>query len=905
MKIATTLLWLFAGALLALTPAIISITGRASAEPQSYEAALEDYQADRFGDAERVLRAVLTKSPDNVQARLLLGWALWSQGRYDEALLAFKGVLHDAPAQRAPSWDERAAFNLPRDIGLIDNPDLAEARQGLGWTYFKKGWFRSALAEFELLKARFPNWDDPDLGRGYALLALGQLDRAQADFREYTSRAGNTRLAERAWGNLLTAQGQPEKAIAHYERALALKPGWADVQSDLAWSYAAVGHDAEAERLFNALKPSRPVEWETGMARIALNRGQLDQAEDALDRVAAKRPGYGRALEVGRLLHARRYKAFDAAWALYREGKAKQAADAFAALLAPPGALSPSARVSALNGLGWSRFALKDVDGAEHAFRESLDAKPNGPEATAGLGWIALEHRDWARAEKAFADAAAAEPGLAPAKTGITALRHARFGDYDRAWELYYAGKPAEALQAFERLQKAPGDLPSEKLPLVTAGIAWSRFALGQVDEAEHIFVELARASGEGGGEGRAGLGWVAIRRGRLDQARARFADALATAPRQVAAERGFAELRRLEAPELESAWTAYGRGKFSDAIAGFRKVADSATIAQTYRTEATRGLAWALLRSHKASEALPLFDTLVTTSPDADALLGRGRALSDVGRHAAAVEELKRAAALAPSSVDIMVAEGWAVLRGGDPKGAEEIFLRAYAVAPASAEVNRSIAWARVRQHRPGDAMAPFRYALGQAPGAVDDTEFRTLVKSKEYTDLKRDLGWGYITWHGFEAARKVFEEMVGQDRQDGDALFGLGYALYRLGQYANARATLDRAIAAKHRPGAHVVWLVFPDAGTFPILTDPWSIRGWAALFANDVPRARAAFRQSLERDPELVSSLAGLGRALQQSGDIAAAHEVFLRASEIYPTYPTVVAGLRETQSAAPRR
>jgi tetratricopeptide (TPR) repeat protein len=423
MKNATRLSCLFAAALLAVTPSIVSVADRASAKPQTYEAARKDYQADRFGDAERILSAILTKSPDNIQARLLLGWALWSQGRYDEALPAFKRVLHDAPATRAPTWDERAAFNLPRDVGLIDNPDLPEARQGLGWTYFKKGWFRSALAQFELLQARFPQWDDPYLGRGYAVLALGQPDRAQADFREYTSRTGNTRLAERAWGDLLTAQGQPDKAIAHYERALALKPGWADVQSELAWSFAAVGRDAEAERLFNALKPSRPMEWETGMARIALNRGQLDQAEEALDRVVAKVPGYGRALEVGRLLRTRRYKAFDAAWALYREGKAKQAADAFTALLDSPGALSPSARVSALNGLRWSQLALKDVKGAEHAFSESLGARANGPEATAGLGWIALERRDWARAEKAFADAAAAEPGLAPAKAGVAALR--------------------------------------------------------------------------------------------------------------------------------------------------------------------------------------------------------------------------------------------------------------------------------------------------------------------------------------------------------------------------------------------------------------------------------------------------------------------------------------------------
>ena len=890
----------FAGAL-----AAVVVAAGASAAPRAYESALSAYKADRFADAERILRAGLEKSPDNIPARLLLGWTLWSQDRYDDALGAFKGVLHDAPSRRSPTWDERAAFNLPQEVVWIDNPDLSEARKGLGWTYFKKGWFRSSTAQFDLLHGRYPDWDAPYLGRGYAQLALGRLDAAAADFNNYVSRTTDQRLAERALGDLAMARGRADQAIPHYEQALALKPGWIDGESELAWAYAAAGRDADAERLFSALKPARPVEWETGLARLALNRGQLDQAEEALDRVAAKLPGYRRALEVGHLLHEQRYKAFDAAWVLYRQGKPKEAATAFETLLNAPGSLSRSARASAFNGLGWSRLALKDTEGAARAFRDSLGTVADGAEATAGLGWVALEKRDWAGAEKAFADAAAKAPGLAPAQTGHGALRRARFGDYDKAWELYSGGKTAEALQAFERLRRTPGDLPADRVPFVVAGVAWCQLALGHLDDAEKIFAELARGSGESAAEGKAGLGWVAIKRRQLDVAHARFDEALATTPPPVAVERGLAALRRLEAPDLDAAWTAYSSGKFSDAASGFRKMLASTPILPAYRIQATRGLAWSLLRSNKATEALPVFDALVTLAPDADARHGRGLALSGVGRHADAVEELKRAEALTPSSVDLVIAEGWARLRGGDAKGAEEVFLRAYKVAPISAEVNRSIAWARVRQQRSADAMAPFRYALAQAPGTVEDAEFRALIKTQDYADLKRDLGWGYITWHAFEPARKVFAEMVQRDRGDGDAQFGLGYALYRLGHYPQALATLDRAIAAKHPPGPHTVWLVFPDAGTYPILTDAWSIRGWAALFANNVAKSQQFFQQSLERDPELVSSLAGLGRALERAGDPGAAREAYLLAGEIYPTYPTVVAGLRDTQPGAAKR
>jgi tetratricopeptide (TPR) repeat protein len=119
-----------------------------------------------------------------------------------------------------------------------------------------------------------------------------------------------------------------------------------------------------------------------------------------------------------------------------------------------------------------------------------------------------------------------------------------------------------------------------------------------------------------------------------------------------------------------------------------------------------------------------------------------------------------------------------------------------------------------------------------------------------------------------------------------------------YKLGQYAEADRYLERAIKASHPPGPRVVWVVFTEAGAYPILTDAWSIRGWVALFRGDVAAARARFSESLARDPELVSSLGGLGVALERSNDRAGAYEAYRRAAEVSPTYPLVVAGLRAT-------
>ena len=809
-----------------------------SAKP-SLDEAIKLYEAHRFADAERVTRALLPGGGSHdMSARLLLGWSIWNQGRYDDALLTFKSVLHDAPSHRRPRWDEYAALNLPREIESIENPDLDQARLGLAWCYLKEGWPRSALALFDRLVPRAPAWDAPYLGRGYARLSLGRTDDARADIDAYATRTQTRWLAERALGDLELAAERPAAAVPHYERALALRPQWTEGAAELAWARAG-----------------------------------------------------GRA-------------ALDRAWALYRTGKSGDAAPAFEAVL-KSAALPRDGRVSALNGLAWARLALGDHERAARAFGDALAALPGDGEATSGLGWVALARKDWTGAEQAFAKALRAIPRLQPALDGYTALRRARFGTYDEAWARYWAGKPGEARALFVRLRTTPGDLPPGVLPHVGAGVAWADVALHQPDKAEPVFRELAAAGGASGAEGTAGLGWVALERRQFVEARRLFSDAQRAAPDQPAAARGLVELRKRELPELATAWAAYFAGRYAEAAPAFERLTSRAELAVLSRADARRGLAWSLTWLGRADEAARQFATLLDTVQDADALHGAGAALTRAGRAREALDPLRRALALNPRSVDVHTALGWALLRSGDAKAAEAAFLAAYELAPASAEVNRSIGWARARANRAADSFAPFRYALAEAPAAVDDAEFRALLKSAGYQALKRDLAWGYVRWHGFERARALFEELVRDDRDDGDARFGLGYTRYRMQQYAEADRDLERAIAARRRPGVRVVWVVFRDAGAFPILTDPWSIRGWVALFRNDLTAARTRFRDSLDRDPELVSSLAGLGQVLERSDDRVGAHEVYLRASEIYPTYPGVVAGLRATEprGAAP--
>lgn len=889
----------FAGILVGLTGVFGSLP---AAEPK-FDDAVNLLGQEKFGDTEKILSLILAKTPDAMNARLLMGWALWSQDRYDEALVRFKSVLHDAPFYRAPTAEEYSTFNLTSDVTSIENPDFLQARKGLGWTYFKKGWVRLAHEQFTYLNRRYSKWDEPYLGLGFVFLAQGKFKESESAFLDYLDRtdAGTKKPqeGERGLGDLYAAQGQHSKAISHYEKALAAKPGWLEVQSGLAWSSFRAGQKEKAARLFTLLKKPRPIEAETGLAWVALREDRLDDAEAGFARALAGQPGYGAAIEGSRELRLRRYKAFDDAWGLYYAGKYRETAAAFETLTKTPGRMPATMKPFILNGHAWSRLRLKETDEAEKLFRASLQELPKGAEATAGLGWIAIQRKEWDKAEKALVEANTVLPGLTAVTDGFAQLYAARFASYDQAWGLYYQGKYNDAIKTFEAILAKPGDLPSASLPFVRGGIGWSELALGQVDQAEKTFKQIQPASKMDEAEAKSGFGWVALKRNRPEEAQKLFVEAVTAVPGYGAALRGFAELRKARAPELDQAWLAYYQGKFDQASAGFKKVADNASLPADYRREARRGYTWSLHFGGKFQEAAAEFDRLLKDGEDADLLYGRGLALGGVGQHQAAAPLLKRAAEFVPYSADYHLAHGRALLKAGDAKESLAAFTKAYQIAPASAEVNRNLGWAYAKDNRPAEAKAAFRYALTLIPGYSDDKEFRDLTNTKEYRDLRSDLAWGYVRWQAFDPARKLFEEIAKADSADGDAWFGHGYALYKLGKGAEAERSLNRAMKAKRPAFSRTVWVVFPGAGGYPVLTDPYSIQGWISLVRDRCDEALDRFEASLHRDPEMVASMVGRATCLAKAGDTTQAREIYLTAREVYPTYPSVLAGLRETE------
>ncbi len=146
------------------------------------------------------LQERLKANPSDAAAHKQLGDIFFRQSRHEEAQQAYS-----------------AALEL--------QPDFTEARWMLAGTYAYRGKWKEALAETETLLAGSPgNPQYLDI-EAYALLQLGDFDRALACYE--TLRAMSPAAQNwKSYGRALKAVGRTAEAIDAYRQAIALKPDY-------------------------------------------------------------------------------------------------------------------------------------------------------------------------------------------------------------------------------------------------------------------------------------------------------------------------------------------------------------------------------------------------------------------------------------------------------------------------------------------------------------------------------------------------------------------------------------------------------------------------------------------------------------------------------------------------------
>lgn len=160
---------------------------------------------------ERAYEAALKRvqeNPDNGEAHVSLGWALYQKGQHNEALAEYKRAL---------------------DI----DPRNYKAQYNLGLAYAKVDKWERAADQFQEAIRLAPNNYQPHYDLGLAYDHLGKLDDAQKELDlAYKLNPGSVDIIF-AIGQVYEKRGDNQNAIFQYQSALSLDPNYARAREAL------------------------------------------------------------------------------------------------------------------------------------------------------------------------------------------------------------------------------------------------------------------------------------------------------------------------------------------------------------------------------------------------------------------------------------------------------------------------------------------------------------------------------------------------------------------------------------------------------------------------------------------------------------------------------------------------
>lgn len=364
--------------------------------------------------SEQVLwEQTLEASPQSWRARLFLSRVYRDAGRLDDAIALLKEILRYSEPRRplialvdlgrdytALGWDDRARSAFEQAVAA--NPAMFPARTYLGDAYRRAGRFPEALAHYRAIERGIPR-----SGKGQLGVALVLKER-----KEYAA------------------------ALAKLGEVVAVNPGSVRARVAAASVHAALGEDAEAERLFSealARAPRSPfVLNDLGLFRE--RRGRYDEALALYARAAsldprAWSPRYNRAVALEAV--GRRAEALVALMeaATLQPGKIallegiNRLSDGLQDARLTPGQWGEIARAHAalLQARGIHCARTGDTEGAIDCFSKLAGLEPRNGEARANLGRTYAARGDYRRALEEFRAAAELLPGEASIYSGMGA----------------------------------------------------------------------------------------------------------------------------------------------------------------------------------------------------------------------------------------------------------------------------------------------------------------------------------------------------------------------------------------------------------------------------------------------------------------------------------------------------
>jgi tetratricopeptide (TPR) repeat protein len=254
-----------------------------------FNLALAHYKAAQIPQAERNLEQVLTAQPSHKNAALLLANCYLSTGENDRVIDLLSPLEATHGDDRVLAYLLGTALlregELERGEKLIDvilrDGDSAEARFMLGTAHLERGDTVAAAKEFRRAVELNPELPSLNAFLGRSLWDTSGSDEAVEYFRRELEINPNDFDSNLYLGmHLQKAEQDYEEALAHYQRALSVRPGSPDARYQIGLIYLLTDRTDEALEIIEGVVRDVP-DFLEGHATLARLYYRLKRREDA------------------------------------------------------------------------------------------------------------------------------------------------------------------------------------------------------------------------------------------------------------------------------------------------------------------------------------------------------------------------------------------------------------------------------------------------------------------------------------------------------------------------------------------------------------------------------------------------------------------------------------------------
>jgi predicted CXXCH cytochrome family protein len=238
--------------------ALPNYEGAVRREPESVPAlerlAICFISLKQYSQAEAIFKHVLEPTPNAAEIWLQRGMAYLGTGQSPDAIAAFEKAAqldpdlaeayNSAGALQFETGDSARAEAALRTAIRIQ-PNSAQAHDNLGNLLSETGRFADAEYHFQAALRYQENYIGAHYNYALALARVHRLPDAQAQVEAILAANPRSAEAHEFLGNLLVAQGQPQRAIEQYREAVRIAPEFSRALLDLGATLADSG-DVEA-----------------------------------------------------------------------------------------------------------------------------------------------------------------------------------------------------------------------------------------------------------------------------------------------------------------------------------------------------------------------------------------------------------------------------------------------------------------------------------------------------------------------------------------------------------------------------------------------------------------------------------------------------------------------------------